>query len=83
VVASAIDGWIEVRDDGPGVSTAQSSLITRRFWRADWNRTDSAGLGLSIVQRIMDVHEGRFEQLENDRGAQFRLHFRTSVPSAG
>jgi len=82
VVASTADGSIEVRDDGPGVSTAQSSQITRRFWRADWSRTDSAGLGLSIVQRIMDVHEGRFEQVENARGAQFRLHFRTAVSPA-
>lgn len=79
VVASIGAGSIEVRDDGPGVSAAQSKQMIQRFWRADWSRTDSAGLGLSIVQRIMDVHGGRFEHVESLKGAHFRLHFRRAA----
>jgi signal transduction histidine kinase len=66
-------GTIEVRDDGPGVATSEQSA--RRFWRADWSRTDGAGLGLSIVQRIMDVHGGSLEQIDTATGACFRLRF--------
>lgn len=80
IVVSAAAGSIEVRDDGPGVSSAQSGQIIRRFWRADWSRSDGAGLGLSIVQRIMDVHGGRFEHVETAAGAHFRLQFGTALP---
>jgi signal transduction histidine kinase len=33
-------------------------LLTQRFWRADHRRSDSAGIGLSIVQRIVALHDG-------------------------
>jgi len=81
VVASVRAASIEVRDNGPGVSADHAKQMIRRFWRADWNRTDGAGLGLSIVQRIMDVHGGRFEHMETAEGAHFRLHFRQFAPA--
>jgi signal transduction histidine kinase len=37
------------------------SLLTQRFWRADHKRSDSAGIGLSIVQRIVDLHDGHLD----------------------
>jgi signal transduction histidine kinase len=80
VVTSFHGGSIEVRDDGPGVSAARSEQVIQRFWRADWSRTDGAGLGLSIVQRIMDVHGGAFRHVETAGGACFRLQFRTAGP---
>jgi len=80
VIASTGAGCIEVRDDGPGVSAAHSEQMIRRFWRADWSRTDGAGLGLSIVQRIMDVHGGGFRHVDTIKGACFRLQFRTAGP---
>jgi signal transduction histidine kinase len=50
--------------------------VAKRFWRADQRRSDSAGLGLSIVQRIIQVHRGRFEiASEPGHGAVFRLFF--------
>lgn len=52
-------GRVSVSDDGPGVTEADQSKLLRRFWRADHRRSDGAGLGLSIVQRIIAVHHGR------------------------
>lgn len=75
VTVEACRSSLVVKDDGPGVVSADADLLTKRYWRADWSRTDSAGLGLSIVQRIMDVHGGRLELEVPGPGAVFRLVF--------
>jgi two-component system OmpR family sensor kinase len=69
-------GVIIVEDDGPGITVDDPYLLKRRFWRADHKRTDSAGIGLSIVQRIMDGHHGTLE-IGRSRlgGARFALKF--------
>lgn len=70
------DGAVSVADTGPGIATAMRGLVSQRFWRADQHRSDSAGLGLSIVQRIMQVHGGRLEIIsDSGNGAVFRLFF--------
>lgn len=49
---------VTVSDDGPGVSEAQRSCLTRRFYQADPSRsTGGAGLGLAIVSAIAQLHE--------------------------
>jgi signal transduction histidine kinase len=58
-VLVAPDGVLLVRDDGPGIAASNPQDATERYWRADHQRSDGAGLGLSIVRRIMDVHQGR------------------------
>jgi len=59
-VSLGVEGSVSVADDGPGVTSYGHEQLIRRFWRADLARSDSAGIGLSIVQRIMDVHHGAF-----------------------
>jgi len=58
-VLVAPDGVVLVRDDGPGIAASNPQDATERYWRADHQRADGAGLGLSIVRRIMEVHQGR------------------------
>lgn len=58
-VLVAPDGVLLVRDDGPGIAASNPQDATDRYWRADHQRSDGAGLGLSIVRRIMEVHQGR------------------------
>jgi signal transduction histidine kinase len=48
---------IEVMDSGPGIPMDRRALIFKRFWQADRN-TGGAGLGLSIVDRIMETLHG-------------------------
>ncbi|KQQ93573.1 ATP-binding protein [Massilia sp. Leaf139] len=47
---------IAVRDDGPGVDEASRRRLTERFFRVLGNEAGGSGLGLSIVQRIADLH---------------------------
>ena len=48
--------WIAVRDDGPGVDAASRQRLTERFFRVLGQEEGGSGLGLSIVQRIADLH---------------------------
>ena len=70
------NGTVTVQDRGPGISAEERELIFRRFWRRNRNQQGSSGLGLSIVQRIAELH-GATIDVENRAtgGAQFSLHF--------
>ena len=83
------DGVVRVRDCGPGIAAAERELIFQRFWRADRQRSDGAGLGLSIVRAVADDHAATVA-VENlpGGGAEFTLRFRLaekmdSSPSPG
>ncbi|SFC66999.1 ATP-binding protein [Massilia yuzhufengensis] len=47
---------VTVRDDGPGVDDASRRRLTERFFRVLGQEEGGSGLGLSIVQRIADLH---------------------------
>jgi signal transduction histidine kinase len=70
------DGTVSVLDHGPGVAEDERNLIFQRFWRRDRRKAGSTGLGLSIVQRIAELHSATIT-LENRRpaGARFSLKF--------
>jgi signal transduction histidine kinase len=72
---------VRVLDDGPGVPEADRETIFRRFWRRDRASGDSRGLGLAIVARVAEAHDGSVT-VENrpEGGAVFTLRLR---PVAG
>jgi signal transduction histidine kinase len=77
------DGTVRVRDQGPGISGEERELIFRRFWRGDRNQPGSTGLGLSIVQRIVELHRGSIHVSNRaEGGAEFLLSFDTVEPSS-
>jgi signal transduction histidine kinase len=70
------DGTVSILDQGPGISEDERKLIFRRFWRRDRRKAGSTGLGLSIVQRIAELHSATVT-VENrkPRGARFSVKF--------
>ena len=72
------DGTVRVLDKGPGVPQAERALMVRRFWRARRDQ-DGAGLGLSIVSRIAELHGAKLGISDRDGGgAVFSLSFETT-----
>ena len=66
---------IEVLDSGPGVPADLRERIFERFWRGETSR-EGAGLGLSIVRRIMRALEGDVSVTNApEGGARFLLEF--------
>jgi two-component system heavy metal sensor histidine kinase CusS len=72
---------VEVSDTGKGIPQDQLSRVFDRFYRVDFSRSLSsggAGLGLSIVKSIMELHGGTVEiQSELSKGTTVTLLFPT------
>lgn len=68
---------LHVRDDGIGIAKDQQDKIWKRFYQVDAARTgkSGAGLGLSMVQKIAEIHGGymRVESVPKE-GSTFTLH---------
>jgi signal transduction histidine kinase len=69
-----LDRVVEVSDEGPGVSAAARQRIFEPFSREHPDR-DGCGLGLYLVQTIMEAHGGRVSLKNSARGASFLLNF--------
>jgi signal transduction histidine kinase len=61
-------GSVTVKDRGPGIPPTERELIFRRFWRRDRRGGPNAGLGLSIVQRAIQIHGGKVGVCEREGG---------------
>lgn len=70
-------GVIEISDTGIGIPKNQLPHIFERLYRGDEARsTIGAGLGLSIVKRVVELHNGRIEvESKEGQGTSFYLLF--------
>ncbi len=67
---------VSVTDDGPGVPAAERERIFERFHRLDAARaTPGAGLGLSLVAAVAELHGMSVRALDNQPG--LRIEFTT------
>ncbi len=68
---------LEVCDSGQGIAPAERGQVLRRFYRVLGSGVDGSGLGLSIVQRIAELHGATVELGESEAGG---LAVRVSFP---
>ena len=66
IVNRSADGgqFISVRDNGPGIPEDEIETVLSSFGQgslAQKTAEQGAGLGLPIVQKIMELHQGRFD----------------------
>jgi hypothetical protein len=65
-----------VEDDGPGIPAEYHTTVFDLFQRLAGPEVEGTGMGLAIVSRIMEVHEGRtWVESEPGEGARFYLAF--------
>lgn len=73
----AREGFVSVRDSGPGIAESERSLVFGRFHRSETTQSmPGSGLGLSIVAQIVEVHGGEVWAAESPAGGAdvgFRL----------
>ncbi len=75
---------LDVVDRGPGIPAAEVERLKQPFTRLEVARSDKggAGLGLAIVERVVQAHRGSFELLAREGGgliARIRLPFDTKA----
>jgi signal transduction histidine kinase/CheY-like chemotaxis protein len=71
-----------VVDSGPGIPLHQIPHVFGRFWQASDGDSRGIGLGLSIVQGIVEAHGGRV-WVESELGHGARFYFTVPVAPAG
>ncbi len=75
VTADAEGSMFVVADNGPGIPEAERANVTRRFHRLAGQDVEGSGLGLSIVARIVELHDARLEFDDNAPGLIARVRF--------
>ena len=71
--------FLEVADNGIGISDKEKKNIFERFYRVgneDTRRTKGTGLGLYIVSQIVKAHHGKIQVVDNQPvGSRFKVVF--------
>ena len=49
---------LRIQDNGPGVAPEALARLTQRFYRVLGTKETGSGLGLSIVKKIVELHQG-------------------------
>lgn len=82
----ADEAVIEIADAGPGIPEELQQTVFQRFARGDSSRsraTGSSGLGLAIVQALVDAHGGTIALESRPGRTAFTLRLPLRVPSGG
>jgi len=48
-----------VEDNGPGISEQDRERVMERFYRVENHQSPGCGIGLSIVDRVVNMHQGK------------------------
>ena len=65
---------LSVADDGPGFPPAEKSRIATPYLRFQGSETvPGTGLGLTVVQKVLQAHRGRLDVANDGPGSTFTL----------
>lgn len=68
---------LQVKDTGKGIPIDKQGKIFERFYQVD-NEHMGSGVGLSLVQRLVDLHHGRIEMESREgSGSTFSIYLPT------
>jgi signal transduction histidine kinase len=84
-IAPCNEGQVEivVSDDGPGIPDGEKSHVTDRFYRGHSSAGKSGiGLGLSVVEAVARLHDGRLTLSDNHPGLTASLRL-AAAPAPG
>lgn len=76
------ENWQEVMvcNHGPMISTEQMKRLFDKFWQGDPSRAaEGTGIGLSIVKKVVDLHNGHVEVQSTQQATTFIVR----LPAAG
>lgn len=66
---------LRISDNGPGLPAEELAKITRRFYRPLGTAVEGSGLGLSIVQRIAEIHQAELQFESAGQGLSVLIGF--------
>lgn len=64
---------LSVSDNGPGLPEQERERVTERFYRPPGTQASGSGLGLSIVERIAEIHAAALRIAPPDGGVGLRV----------
>lgn len=73
--------WMSVSDNGPGIPASEREQVFQRLYRLEASRTSKgAGLGLSLVKAVSDLHCGKVLLSDNNPGLSVKVTFDENCP---
>ena len=62
-----------VEDSGPGIPEEDRERVMERFCRAENHKETGCGIGLSIVDRVVQMHQGNLQLAHADSGQGLKI----------
>ena len=73
--------WADIADTGVGIPAAEREKVFRRFYRVESSRSQQPGngLGLSLVQAVVNLHAGNIALTDNHPGLKIIVRLPVNV----
>ena len=64
---------LTIEDNGPGIPEVERKRVLERFYRLKNHNATGCGIGLSIVMRVVELHQARLVMDEPETGTGLRV----------